>query len=103
MARKQHGVPGHFIAANRCCFRIHTSVNGRYRISTIGCYHPLSDERMERDPVEVGSGRLFETFVFALGEDGLPSDWSEVDAKGSRDEHEAEAAHESMCQKYEAL
>jgi hypothetical protein len=108
MSRKHIGTPGHFICADRCCFRLHTQVNGPngYRVSTVGCYHPAWVDQREAkgrpEPVG-GHGRLYETFVFRLRK-------GEARRIGSPDEtvltdtpRTAESAHERMCAKYEAL
>lgn len=95
--RIEHGTAGHFICADRCCFRRHTSVNG-YRISTVGCYHPKPGAAIEY----IGLGRLYETMVFKLGDNGQPSSWTEIDFDGYSTEDEAQAGHEAMVAKYEA-
>jgi hypothetical protein len=93
-----HGTPGHFVAAYSCCFRLHTTV-GRYRVSSVGCYHPESDRSGK--PHEIGSGRLYETMVFENdGEDGRPESWSEIDSDAYNDEAAAEAGHLAMCRKW---
>lgn len=89
------GRPGHFIGALNCCFRLHTRV-GKYRISSVGCYHPDKPDKA----VEIGFGRLYETFVFRLGKDGQPKEWTEIEGIGSNSEDEANAAHEKMVAKY---
>jgi hypothetical protein len=93
--RKEHGFPGHFIGARKCCFRRHTSVNG-YRVSTVGCYH---DDYKE--PEEIGLGRLYETMVFRLKPNGEPDTWAaESDFAGYQTADEAEAGHEAMVAKW---
>ena len=100
MSRRYHGTPGHFIGARQCCFRLHTTVNGKHRVSTVGCYHPLSQAETD-EPVNIGHNRLYETYVFELGEDGVPVSWTEIDSAGYNAEIDAENGHEAMCQKYE--
>lgn len=102
--RRQYGYPGHFIAAPWCLFHLHTSVDGRYRVSTVGDYRPAHERHVERvGPMrEIGYQRYFETMVFRLGRDGDPASWSEMDADGYATAEEAAAGHEAMCAKYEA-
>lgn len=95
--RVYHGTAGHFIGAERCCFRLHTSV-GKFRVSTVGCYHPLHSHDVA---VEIGHGRMYETYVFDLGEDGEPVAWQEIDSAGYNDAAAAAAGHEAMVRKYE--
>lgn len=65
------GQAGHFVSAKDCQFHLHTHVGG-YCISTVGEYIP----RGERHPEPIGGsakvdrGRLYETMVFKLTEDG---------------------------------
>jgi hypothetical protein len=93
-----HGTPGHFIGAYSCCFRLHTTV-GRYRVSSVGCYHPYDDRSGE--PHEIGSQRLYETMVFENdGPGGEPESWSELDSDAYNDEAAAEAGHLAMCRKW---
>ena len=96
--RIEHGTAGHFIAADRCCFRRHTSV-GVCRVSTVGCYHPIS---RDAEPEEVGFRRLYETMVFVNDSDGQPVSWTEIDSDGYTTEDEAQAGHEAVVAKYEA-
>lgn len=99
------GLPGHFIGAHSCEFHLHTRV-GDYRVSTVGDYRPSGPYT---EPVKVGLGRLYETFVFraeAHGEhgEGEVADWGEiVDALGANDATEADRNHMAMCKKYAAL
>lgn len=95
-----HGKPGHFVAAYACCFRLHTTV-GKYRVSTVGCYHPADDPQGE--PHEVGSGRLYETMVFQNASHGEPDEWCELDSAAYSTDDEAENGHYVMCGKWAGL
>lgn len=108
MRRKYYGSAAHFILGDRCRFHLATEI-GRYLISTVGEYHSKDG----LGPLEIGAGRLFETFVFVIdpvGERckcgcGLPSptDFYEVDSDGYNTARAATEGHEAMCVKYEAL
>ena len=99
------GCAGHFIAASRCRFHLHTRV-GEYRISTVGEYVLWRED----DFTEVGLGRLYETMVFRVEDgdaDGCPgeghvSDWSEVASDGYNTWQDAHRGHLAMCAKYAA-
>jgi hypothetical protein len=94
---KWRGMPGHFICADMCCFRLHTTV-GEYRVSSVGCYHPGHDESGQ--PHEIGSGRLFETMVLRnLAADDF--DTSELDVDAYNTAEDAEAGHLRMCLKWQ--
>lgn len=95
---KWHGLPGHFISADKCVFRLHTTV-GEYKISTVGALY--------RNGVleEIGLDRHYETYVFHI-----PS-YSEVDSEGlylgPKTKHsteiwdmKAEEMHLAMCFKW---
>ena len=98
MARRYHGTAGHFIGADRCCFRLHTTINNRFKVSTVGCYHPLHGDVELAYPI--GHDRTYETMVFdLLAPEG--ERWSEIDSRGYSDEDDAEAGHEAMCAKYD--
>ena len=105
MTRKYLGRAGHFIASDSCLHHLHTHVNG-YCVSTVGDYYPghhrQGDDLGERETV--GCGRFFETYVFRLTADGDDVEsWSEIDSVASQTADEADAAHEAMCSRYEAL
>lgn len=90
------GMAGHFIGARDCCFHLNTQV-GRYRISSVGCYHPdRTSDKLE----EIGYGRFFETYVFRVGRDGKIEDYLEIDGLGSNTPEQAEKAHMKMIAKY---
>ena len=95
------GYAGHFIAASKCRFRLHTRVGG-YRISTVG--HYVVKGRIER----VGAGRTFETMVFRVRADGTPegefsTDRECIEMRPYNDSRAAEAGHFALCEKYAAL
>jgi hypothetical protein len=108
MTRRYIGTPGHFICADRCCFRLHTQVNGAngYRVSTVGCYHPdwTETRKAKGEPVAVGGhGKLYETFVFRLRKGEPTSYGSVVESAATDTVRAAELAHERLCAKYEAM
>lgn len=96
-----NGEPGHFVGAYSCCFRLHTTV-GRYRVSTVGCYHPSGTERSQESVREIGYGRTFETMVFENEQHGEPTRWSELDTEGYYDAEAAREGHMAMCRKWAA-
>lgn len=91
------GTAGHFCASARCRFRMHTHV-GRYCVSTVGDYHPAGNE--DGEPETIGVGRLYETMVFVLGDDGDPVDWNGVGMAPYNDEQAAQSGHIAMCERY---
>ncbi len=105
MTTREHGYAGHFIGAAWCLFHLHTTVNGRYRVSTVGDYRPAHQRVIEKlGPMrEIGWNRFFETMVFELGPDGEPKSWSEIDSDGYSDREAAEVGHAAMVVKYERL
>ena len=112
---KWKGLPGHFICANDCVFRLHTQI-GKYKISTVGAMY-----KDERELIEIGLSRHYETMVFEINGDGLEIDMKgiEVDKKTIsllkrnisrfREAMEniydvkAEQMHIEMCEKYARL
>ena len=102
MSVVHHGMPGHFIGAPDCCFHMHSTVNGKWRVSTVGCYHPISERngRKVGPAREIGVDRTFETMVFRI-EGGEVDCGNEVDMSGYTDEGSAEAGHAAMIAKYE--
>lgn len=71
------GWPGHFVGSVYCRFSLHTRV-GPLRISTVGNMAPGVNMHGDAQPIgsSVGcgdkGGRLFETMVFALEDNGTP-------------------------------
>lgn len=104
------GCPGHFIAVAHCHWRRHTQV-GRYRVSSVGEYHPTGGE--ERHTIGAGEKSFFETLVFrTLAEPAKESegcgcrsvaDWSEMDGQRYATAGEAQAGHERYVAKYTRL
>ncbi len=90
------GLPGHFICANKCIFRLHTVI-GKYRISTVGAMY--EGNKME----EIGLNRHYETFVF-IGDGCKEIDSEGVDLKDFKDpylaDEQASKNHMRMCEKY---
>lgn len=104
---KWYGFAGHHICGARCQYHLTTSVNGAYLVSTVGRFvpDPLRDPHKTST---VGSGRDFETFVFAMSgddENGDPIITSRepVDTDGYATSIEAERGHYAMCEKWAAL
>lgn len=98
------GMPGHFIGADSCRFRLCTAV-GKWLVSTVGDYHPPS--RTTR--TEIGLDRFYETMVWRAGgpcvADGCcclqPSlEGDELDMAGYQTGFEAQAGHLAMCRKW---
>jgi hypothetical protein len=96
-----YGLPGHFIAANRCQFHLATKV-GDVLVSTVGDYYPRGSDKRET----IGCDRFFETMVFHFdGEcecgcgqpDIIPS---EIDFDAYNDAASATAGHMVMCCKW---
>lgn len=101
---KYHGLPGHFICADRCIFRLHTDV-GKYKISTLGAMYDRGKDGFLSPPMlEIGCQRHYETMVFDMSnplaeleclgirfnEDGDPAHYDLL----------AEKMHDDMCLKY---
>ena len=111
MSRQYFGSAAHFVGSESCRFHIATLV-GDYVVSTVGDYRP-SGFRFEPGSkvygAEIGCGRRYETMVFRNGGPcgcgcGMPEiDGSEIDFEGYNTRGEANAGHERMCQKYEAV
>ncbi len=92
--------PGHFICAEKCYFRMHTHI-GKYCISTVGEMYPDSHRspRPQAEPETIGSGRLYETMVFELDEDG-EHNGDDIDFAGYNDREAATAGHMTTIEKY---
>lgn len=105
------GCAGHFIGARNCAFRRHTQVGKRFRISTVGEYHPK--ENGPRETIGAGENSFFETYVFKTT--GKPcedsedcgcmevADWSEIDGSRWATAGEAQKGHEAFVKKYANL
>lgn len=94
------GMPGHFIGAKRCCFHLHTHVNG-WCVSSVGCYCP----GIAKDPMQIGYNRLYETFINKLNSDTDNADviQYEVESWSANDHEQAEQNHLLACCKAETM
>ncbi len=94
--------PGHFIASDRCLFRLATRV-GPVIVSTVGEYRPVNSKE---GFVSIGCGRLYETMVFkAIRDKGSCCEWKidvseELDATGYNDAVKAREGHMALCLKW---
>jgi len=120
--------PGHLIVSRDCRFHLNTYV-GKYIVSTVGEYLPdyqvreilaesrdiilegkgdnrLADYMKKVGYEEIGSGRKYETMVFASRKSDdkccpyVAKDWIEVDSDGYNDVDEAMIGHYKMCNKW---
>lgn len=99
--------PGHFIASNRCAWG-RTTLCDHYFVSSVGGYRPYGDGEF----VEIGYGRLYETYVFAW--DGRtvceiqgcgcglpkPDSWGNIDGLPANTREECERNHATMVEKW---
>ncbi len=93
------GQAGHFIAAHRCRFHLHTHVGG-YCVSTVGEYFPMLIPGVDREqPTEVGVDRLYETMVFKIRKDG-DHNWRPLEQRGYQRREDANMGHMTMCVLY---
>lgn len=127
------GTPGHLIVAQDCRFHLATIV-GSHLVSTVGEWLPdeSSREIMAKSRghvlagrgdarradflskvgwIEIGSGRLYETMVFPVGDDrctvadcdcGMPkvTDFGELDSDGYNLRGDATRGHYAMCERW---
>lgn len=91
------GGPGHFCASYSCRYHLHTHVNGRFCVSTVGAYHPRDAAKMET----VGCDRYYETMVFPLTDDGGVDDWSGLTMRGYQTSEEADVGHLAVVVEYQ--
>lgn len=92
------GQAGHFVAANRCRFHLHTHV-GKWCVSTVGDWF---ESDPHGPPKEIGVDRLYETMVFEINEDGEVESYAEAAAFAPyNDRDAANAGHMAMCRRYE--
>lgn len=107
------GHAAHLIVGSRCQYHLATRI-GDYVISTVGEYRPQKGTRPDGEGLggkeyaefeSIGSGRLFETYVFhAAGEGfGEISEFNEVDSLVANDHDTATRNHMTMCRKYAEL
>jgi len=99
------GVPGHFICAFECRFRLSTQV-GKYLVSTVGELVREGQNEFQ----EIGLNRKYETMVFGdlvkceCGcEYYIPGNFSEIDFAPYNTSVDAQKGHMKMCKKYERL
>ena len=93
------GEPGHFCGAHDCVFHLHTHVNGKWCVSTVGEYYPLGRrrDRMEK----IGGDRLYETMVFRVV--GKDIDLSELEMASYNDREAAQKGHVALVEKYKGM
>jgi hypothetical protein len=109
VSRVQHGYGGHFAAWPDCLFHLHTTVNGRWRVSTVGDYRPTyrarGEARLALAPEGLGGGgvRLFESMVFMLAPNGGVRSWTEIRSAAYDCAADADEGHEALCAEYEAM
>lgn len=89
------GQAGHFCAADKCRFHLHTHV-GKYCVSTVGEYFPGE----ATEPEQLGLDRLYETMVFQLDDNGTVFDLEERELRGYNDRDAAHTGHREMCEKW---
>jgi hypothetical protein len=93
------GEPGHFCAADACVFHLHTHVNGKWCVSTVGEWYPRGTPRQaNRGPETIGSDRLYETMVFRVV--GKDIDLSELEMASYNDREAAQKGHVALVEKY---
>lgn len=102
---KWFGYPGHFVGARECVFHLTTQV-GRFLVSTIGDYRPLTNGQRAKKMEEVGFGRNFETEVYLAGQPcradncgcGLPQiEGPLLEIAGYKTAGEATKRHMEIC------
>lgn len=94
------GRAGHFIAADRCFFHLHTHVaGGKYCVSTVGEYFPKGFAQTE--PEQIGLDRLFETMVFKVDKKGQ-TNGNNLDFQGYNTLESAQEGHVRFCEKWDA-
>lgn len=103
---KWYGLAAHFIGAANCLFHMATEV-GEHVVSTVGDYRSREKDGGISERKEIGCGRMYETFVFAVSGDrcdcgcGMPGlDLSEIDSEAANDPETARLNHMAMCEKY---
>lgn len=97
------GTPGHYILANRCCFRLHTQI-GQFRISTVGCCHESLNDYYNGVVLPVTGNFVYETQVFLTDEKGMPVEWANpLVSEGCNEEKDAINSHNIQCYKYSLL
>jgi hypothetical protein len=89
------GEPGHFCGADDCVFHMHTHVNGKWCVSTVGEWYPNG---RAGGPETIGSDRLYETMVFRVGDNAI--DLSELEMAPYNDREAAQKGHVALVEKY---
>lgn len=84
--------PGHLCVADRCTFHLHTHVRG-YCVSTVGDFRPDGPGGRAET---IGAGRLYETMVFRLQDDG-EIDLQELRMEPYNRAADARAGHLRVC------
>lgn len=97
----QCGFAGHFCAANNCRFHLHTRI-GRYRVSTVGEYHPFSSGK--RSTMGIEDWQFYETAIFEVDGPGTHGEgevvaWDEQAMVYYETGAEACAGHEYWCKR----
>lgn len=100
----QRDFKGHLIVADMCRFFRTTDVDGKWRVSTIGDYHPGGQDKADT----IGIGRLYETMVFRLGREvckcgckaPIVAQWSELDFEGYNTKLAATRGHLKMVRRW---
>lgn len=94
---------GHFCLP--CAFVRHTRV-GNYRISTVGEAEGFRFQPIGGAGTDPRGGRIYETVVFALEDDGTPwgdvANWGEIDGAAYWTREDAEEGHAAMVRKFAA-
>ena len=96
------GQAGHFCAAHKCRYHLHTHV-GLYCVSTVGEYYVRAEDE---EPTPPGaSPHLYETMVFKLDGDGVDAsvkNHNELSVARTHTRDEAREAHLRLCKEYAA-
>jgi len=93
------GEPGHFCDAHDCVFHMHTHVNGKWCVSTVGEWYP-GGRRRNDSQVKVGSD-FYESMVFRVVGDGI--DLSELEMAPYNDREAAQKGHMALVEKYKGM
>lgn len=96
-----YGFAGHFIGGSRCRFHLSTRI-GKYLISTVGGYRPLSSSGVDQ-PLSYGNDMFYETMVFACDGETPAGDPNVLDfgrellCERYKDSKVAELNHHRIC------
>ena len=94
------GEPGHFCAADFCMSHLHTHVNGKWCVSTVGEYYP-EGRRNKRGPKAIGHDRLYESMVFRIYDGEI--DLAELQMAPYTDREAAQKGHMALVEKYKGM